>query len=43
MTKHNEPVRIKTITIDQPTFVLEQVDGKMNFKAAMDQIGKQAA
>ncbi len=36
----NEPVRIKTITIDQPQFVLEQVDGKMNFKAVMDGMPK---
>ena len=31
-----EPVRIKQITINQPKFVLEQADGKMNFKAVMD-------
>src|SRR3954452_6510162 len=35
-----DPVRIQKIVIDQPKFVLEQVDGKMNFKAAMDQIPK---
>jgi uncharacterized protein involved in outer membrane biogenesis len=33
-----EPVRIKTITINQPKFVLEQADGKMNFKAVMDSL-----
>ena len=33
-----EPVRIKQIVIDQPKFILEQVDGKMNFKAVMDSL-----
>src|SRR5437588_166934 len=35
-----DPVHIERIQIDNPKFVLEQVDGKMNFKAAMDQIPK---
>lgn len=35
-----DPVRINKILIDQPRFVLENVDGKMNFKAAMDQMPK---
>lgn len=33
-----EPVRIKQIVIKQPKFVLEQADGKMNFKAVMDSL-----
>ena len=33
-----EPIRIKQITITKPKFVLEQADGKMNFKAIMDQL-----
>jgi hypothetical protein len=33
-----EPIRIKQITITKPKFVLEQADGKMNFKAVMDQL-----
>ena len=33
-----DPVRIKQITITKPHFVLEQADGKMNFKAIMDQL-----
>jgi uncharacterized protein involved in outer membrane biogenesis len=32
----NQPIRIKQIVIKEPHFVLEQADGKMNFKAAMD-------
>jgi hypothetical protein len=35
-----DPVRVSKILIDQPKFVLEQNDGKMNFKAAMDQLPK---
>ncbi len=35
-----EPVRIKQIVIKQPKFVLEQADGKMNFKAVMDTLPK---
>lgn len=35
-----EPVRIKQIIIKQPRFVLEQADGKMNFKAVMDTLPK---
>lgn len=35
-----DPVRIQKIEIASPKFVLEQVDGKMNFKAAMDQMPK---
>jgi hypothetical protein len=35
-----DPVRINKILIDKPTFTLENVDGKMNFKAAMDQMPK---
>ncbi len=36
----SDPVRIKKILIDKPKFVLEQSGGKMNFKAAMDQMPK---
>ena len=32
-----DPIRIKQIALDKPKFVLEQVDGKWNFKAVMDQ------
>jgi len=35
-----EPIRIQQITITKPKFVLEQVDGKMNFKVVMDTIPK---
>ncbi len=35
-----EVVRIKQIVIKQPKFVLEQADGKMNFKAVMDTLPK---
>lgn len=31
-----EPVRIKQIVINQPKFVLEQADGRMNFKAVLE-------
>jgi hypothetical protein len=33
-----EPVRVKQIVITKPKFVLEQADGKMNFKAVMDSL-----
>ncbi len=36
----SDPVRIKKILIDAPKFVIEQVGGKMNFKAVMDQMPK---
>ena len=35
-----EPVRIQQIVITKPKFVLEQVDGKMNFKVLMDALPK---
>jgi uncharacterized protein involved in outer membrane biogenesis len=34
----NTPIRINQIVIKEPHFVLEQADGKMNFKAAMDSL-----
>jgi uncharacterized protein involved in outer membrane biogenesis len=32
------PIRVKTLTIDRPKAVLEYVDGKFNFQALMDQM-----
>jgi AsmA family len=35
-----DPIHIQTITIDNPKLVIEQQNGKLNFKAAMDQMPK---
>ena len=35
-----DPIHIQTIAIDAPKLTIEQQDGKMNFKAAMDQMPK---
>jgi hypothetical protein len=35
-----DPIHIQSISIDNPKLTIEQQDGKMNFKAAMDQMPK---
>lgn len=35
-----QPLRISEITIDSPRLIVEQVDGKLNVQAAMDQMPK---
>lgn len=37
-----EPIHVGTIKISKPLLVMEQADGKLNFKAAMDQMPKSA-
>ncbi|HSZ56657.1 MAG TPA: hypothetical protein VK797_13400 [Tepidisphaeraceae bacterium] len=36
----NQPVHVASITIDKPTLVIEQQNGVLNFKKAMDQMPK---
>jgi hypothetical protein len=39
----SEPIRVSQITLSKPVLVLEQVGGKLNIKAAMDQMPKSDA
>jgi uncharacterized protein involved in outer membrane biogenesis len=34
----NEPIHVASLRIDQPKLVIEQANGKLNFKALMDQL-----
>ena len=38
----SDPVHVKEVNINKPTLVIEQVSGKFNFKALMDQMPKPA-